>query len=110
LEDSADPEITSQDNVHIGYITPDGIAQCSAEDIKRRVEFDMRDYYIYHDQVPILNISEFDTPESLIEALRVNPDRYSNVQDAITQVRLIEEGINIGHGFAMKFLPLMVAQ
>ena len=99
LEDSADPEITSQDNVHIGYITPDGIAQCSAEDIKRRVEFDMRDYYIYHDQVPILNISEFDTPESLIEALRVNPDRYSNVQDAITQVRLIEEGINIGHGF-----------
>lgn len=99
LEDSEVPEITSQDNEHIGYITPDGIAQCSAEDIKRRVEFDMRDYYIYHDQVPILNISEFDTPESLIEALRVNPDRYSNVQDATTQVRLVEEGINIGHGF-----------
>ena len=64
----------------------------------------MHDYYIHYDQVPDLNLDDFDTAESLIEALRVTPDIYSNVQDAETQSDQTIAGKTIGYGFW--FLPL----
>ena len=85
------------------YTTPDGVEQCSIEDIKGRVDFDMRDYYIYYDQVPELDLDSFDTAEALIAALRVEPDIFSNVQDAVTQTNLALEGTRSGFGFW--FLP-----
>ena len=69
-------------------MTPEGVEQCSVEDIKGRVDFDMRDYYIYYDEVPVLDLDSFDSAEELIQALRVEPDIYSNVQDAVTQTSL----------------------
>lgn len=90
--------IVDEQNVVDEYVTPAGVASCSVEDLNRRVDFDMRDYYIYYDQVPPLNINDFDSPEDLIRALRVDPDIYSNVQDAVTQTSQTEEGIVAGYG------------
>ncbi|MFK8082726.1 MAG: S41 family peptidase, partial [Granulosicoccus sp.] len=85
------------------YVTPADIEKCSVEDLKRRVYWDMRDYYIYADQVPQLNLADYDSPESLIIALRVFPDVYSSVQDADTQLALYEAGQR--EGFEFWFSP-----
>ncbi len=81
------------------YVTPDGVEQCSVDDIKRRVDFDMRDYYIYYDQVPSLNLNDYEDASLLIEDLRVAPDTFSSVGDFGTQSALFNEGETAGHGF-----------
>lgn len=85
------------------YITPADVEKCSVEDVKRRVYWDMRDYYIHADQVPQLNLADYDSPEALISALRVPPDIYSSVQDADTQFALNEAGQR--EGFEFWFSP-----
>ena len=85
------------------YSTPLGVEVCSTNDIKRRVDFDMRDYYIYYDSVPELNLDDYDTPERLIRDLRVDPDIYSYVTDAEEQSELVESGRSGGFGF--RFSP-----
>lgn len=81
------------------YATPAGVEECSTDDIKRRVDFDMRDYYVYYDRVPTLNLDDYDSPERLIRDLRVNPDIYSFVTDAQEQEDLVEGGVSGGFGF-----------
>ncbi len=85
------------------YETPPGIAQCSVDDIKSRVDFDMRDYYIYYDQVPTLNLADYDSGNALIRDLRVSPDRFSSVSDQATNDDLFNEGRQGGFGFG--FFP-----
>ena len=85
------------------FATPAGVAQCSTEDINLRVDFDMRDYYIFYDQVPNLNLANFDAPEELIRELRVAPDIFSNVQDAVDQNALNVSGASGGFGFVFEF-------
>lgn len=82
-----------------GYVTPAGVEECSIEDIKRRVDYDMRDYYIYYDSVPQLNQADYETPSEYIRALRVEPDIYSSVGDAGTQSSFFEEGEREGYGY-----------
>jgi len=84
------------------YQTPIDVAQCSVDDIKGRVDFDMRDYYIYYDQVPQLNLADYDSGNALIRDLRVRPDIYSSVRDAATQSSLFEEGRTKGYGFVFQ--------
>ncbi len=85
------------------YITPAGVTECSTEDINMRVDFDMRDYYIFYDQVPQLNLAEFESPESLIRDLRVDPDTFSFVADAQEQTDLVDNGLSGGFGFLFRF-------
>ncbi len=85
------------------YVTPDGIQECSTDDIKGRVGFDMLDYYIYYDQVPPIDPAGFATPEEFIRALRVDPDIYSNVRDEEEQGALFDKGETSGYGF--RFSP-----
>ena len=106
LEDTQESDIDNQldaqsaENVLFPeYVTPTGVELCSVEDVKRRVYWDMREYYIYADQVPQLNLADYDSPESLINALRVFPDIYSSVQDADTQFALTEAGQRVGFEF-----------
>lgn len=96
---SADVEEQVNINEVFGYVTPDGIEECSAEDIKRRVDYDMRDYYVYYDQVPQLNLNDYESAETLIRDLRVDPDVYSYVTDAVDLDALNTEGRRGGFGF-----------
>ena len=63
------------------FATAPGAEACSIADVKARVDFDMRDYYVFAEDVPSLSPAEFDTPQALIEALRVAPDVFSSVVD-----------------------------
>ena len=97
--DVTDTDIGNTDTSSAAYVTPAGVVQCSVDDIKSRVDFDMRDYYIYYDQVPTLNLGSYDSGNALIKDLRVNPDIYSSVRDAATQTSLFAEGVTRGYGF-----------
>jgi len=67
-----------------------------------RVDFDMRDYYIFYDQVPQLNLAEYDVPEELIRDLRVDPDTFSFISDAQERTDLVENGASGGFGFILR--------
>jgi len=88
-----------------GYVLPVGVESCSVDDIKARVDYDMRDYYIYYDQVPQLNLGDYDSGDALIQALRVDPDIYSRVRDAVSQDALSEQGRTKSFGF--RFVPAL---
>jgi len=85
------------------YQTPFGVEVCSVEDINLRVDFDMRDYYIYYNQVPQLNLADYDEPEELIRDLRVDPDTFSFISDAEEREELVENGGTRGFGFSLRF-------
>jgi len=85
------------------YLTPVGVTECSTADINMRVDFDMRDYYIFYDQVPNLNLADYETPEALIRDLRVEPDTFSFVTDAQELSDLVDNGLSGGFGFVLRF-------
>ena len=82
-----------------GYATAPGVEACSVADLNAKVDFDMRDYYIYYDRVPRPNLDDFESPEALMPALRVDPDVYSYVTEDAESVSLFEEGVTDGYGF-----------
>ncbi len=76
---------------------------CSVQSQNRWVDGNMHDYYLFYDQVPTLNLDEFNSPEELIKALRVNPpDRFSNVQNAESQGSFFNDGLAFGFGFRIQ--------
>ena len=90
----------AQQAFSIGYVSDAGLAACSTADLNAWIDFDMRDYYIYYDQVPQLNLAEYTDPSQLIRELRVDPDVFSFVDDQQEQEARQEEGIIFGYGFS----------
>lgn len=73
---------------------------CSVASQNRWVDREMRDYYLFYDRVPTLNLDDYSSPEALIRDLRVNDlDPFSGIRDAAQAVELIEEGGFFGMGF-----------
>lgn len=107
--DTTETDLTNTEEIETGgmqvsefppqYSTAFGVEQCSIEDINARVDFAMRDYYVYYDQVPNVNLNDYDDPDTLIRDLRVDPDIYSSVADAADQNALLNEGRSGGFGF-----------
>jgi len=78
-------------------------AQCSADDMKAWVQHNMDDYYLFYDQVPVVDASQYEGAEDYIRALRVAPyDRYSYVTDETTNVSFFEEGERFGFGMRIE--------
>ncbi len=77
---------------------------CSVEALNQWVDNNMRDFYLFADQVPIVNLADYNSPESLILDLRVLPfDNFSSVTDTARSVQLFDAGINFGIGFRWRF-------
>jgi len=77
--------------------------QCSADDLKSWVQHSMDDFYLFYDQVPVVDASLYEGPEDFIRALRVSPnDRYSYVTDEATNVSFFEEGKRFGFGMRIE--------
>jgi C-terminal processing protease CtpA/Prc len=73
---------------------------CTVSSQNRWVDREMRDYYLFYDRVPSLNLDDYSSPEALIRDLRVNDlDPFSGIRDAAQAVELIEEGGFFGMGF-----------
>ncbi len=80
------------------------IVECSIADQNRRVDFNMRDYYLWYDQVPQVNLADYDSPSVLIRDLRVQEfDSFSFVTDLAQSVETVEQGRNYALGFNFRF-------
>jgi len=77
-----------------------GSSSMSTEEQKQFVFDVMSDYYLYYDQMPDINLGDYDTPEAVLAALVVNPpDRFSHIGDRVAQQNFVEEGTYEGIGF-----------
>jgi len=77
---------------------------CSAQNSKQWVLENMQDSYLFSDQLPTVQASNFDGPEDYIRALRVAPyDRFSYVSDAETSDAFFEEGESFGFGMRLEW-------
>jgi len=88
-----------------GYQRNLSLAECSTPDLNAWVDFDMRDYYIYYDQVPQVNLADYNDPAVLVRDLRIDPDVYSYLTDTEEQQALREEGLVFGLGFTSENDP-----
>ena len=75
---------------------------CSLPEMRNWVEANMLDYYLFYDQVPIVNLQDYDDVETLVDDLRVLPfDRFTYISDAAASSALFEEGKLLGYGWKL---------
>lgn len=75
---------------------------CGIEPMRNWVQDNMQDYYLFYDQVPQINLSNYSDIENLITDLRVAPyDRYSYIGDEALSTALFEEGKRFGFGMRL---------
>jgi len=78
---------------------------CTTEGINAWVDAQMRDYYIYANQVPVVNPNDYDDASALLAELRVAPDIYSTIGPQASRAALFEEGATFGFGFRWRRDP-----
>lgn len=76
--------------------------QCSIEEQKQFVFNVMEDIYLYYDLMPNINLANYDSPEAVLEALRVSPDEFSSINDTQSFNDFFEEGVYNGFGFGIE--------
>ena len=76
---------------------------CSVPSQNQWVDRQMRDYYLFYNQVPSLNPNDYDSPEQLIADLRVAEfDPFSSISDAARLAQLFAEGTSFGMGYRLR--------
>lgn len=81
---------------------PDG-GSCELADMRAWVSNNMHDYYLFSDQVPIVNVKDYTEVETLIRDLRVAPfDRFSYIDDAQSSNAFFNEGKFFGFGWRLE--------
>lgn len=75
------------------------VTDCSVASINRWVDAEMRDTYIYYNEVPFLNLDEYTDPSMLVRDLRVSPDIYSSVVDQARDEEIISNSSVTRFGF-----------
>lgn len=78
-------------------ITP---ADCTIDGQNEFVYGVMQDLYLYADQLPVVNPSDYSSPRALLDDLIVSPDRFSFIADQQTREDFFDEGTYNGIGFS----------
>jgi len=73
--------------------------ECSVAAVNQWVDDNMRDYYLYANQVPVVNLTSYATSEELVYALRVDPDVYSYLTDQAQNEALVTNSSVTRFGF-----------
>ena len=82
---------------------PSETSDCSIEALNSWVDFNMRDYYYFADQTPVVNLADYDSPEKLIRDLRVLPnDKFSYVTTIEANNNLFVAGVASDLGFTWR--------
>ncbi len=80
-------------------VDPGLASGCSANGIKQWAYENMTDYYLFADQVPVVNPASYATAATLVEDLRVLPfDRFSRVTTTSGDEEVFVEGKSFGIG------------
>ena len=73
---------------------------CSVGNINQWVYRSMQDYYLFADQVPIVDPLDYNSPSDLLRDLRFNElEPFSNIRDSVAQKSLSVEGMEFGFGY-----------
>jgi len=72
---------------------------CTPSGINEWIDTRFRDDYIYYDQVPIVDPTDYASPQDLVDALKVSPDIYSRISQQSTTANFFAEGELFGFGF-----------
>lgn len=81
---------------------PEQPLSCELSEMRRWVDANMRDYYLFYDQVPDLQLNQYDSLSSLVTDLRVTPnDQFSYITDAARADAEFNNGIKFGFGQLM---------
>ncbi len=60
----------------------------------------MKEWYLWYDNMPVINPNHYKEPEDMLESLRYKAlDRFSYVEKAATFQQFFEEGKSTGYGF-----------
>lgn len=84
-----------------GTQTGQAPASCDITDMRSWVYDNMKDYYLFYDQVDNnVNLSEYNNVETLIKDLRVGPyDQFSYITDEASHNARFDEGETFGFGW-----------
>lgn len=83
--------------------------QCGVATQNQWVYDSMRDFYLFYDQVPIVDPQSYDSPEALIKDIRFEErDPFSHIADAAASSLQFDEGREFGLGFSMGYDDLGV--
>ncbi len=64
----------------------------------------MKEWYLWYDKMPVVNVEDYNTPEELLEALRYDPlDKWSYITSLESFNSYFEEGEYEGHGFGYTY-------
>lgn len=77
---------------------------CTVQAMNQFVIDLMIDDYLYYDQLPNLTADDADSPEEMMVALRVPPDRFSRVDDEEDNDAFFDRGEYIGVGVGTVFV------
>ena len=77
-------------------------AACPVAQMNGIVDANMRDYYLFADRVPSVDLTAHASPEALVRALRVVPDRFSYVADAARSTAFFDEGVTFDYGWIIE--------
>lgn len=89
---------SEQPSIGQGAIIPPTV--CTVDTEKQFVFAVMNDTYLYYNQVPSVSLNDYETAESLLEDLKVSPDRFSYITSAEANDNFFDEGTYIGFGFS----------
>jgi carboxyl-terminal processing protease len=79
------------------YVEPP--AECDVASQNQFVIDVMSDYYLWNSDLPDVDITAYESPESLVSDLRVGDDRWTRIRDAATSDALFMEGKFVGLGY-----------
>ena len=107
--DSRDEGGGSGDTLDLGAVDatvnpddPNSPASCELADMRGWVDASMRDYYLFYDQVPSVELDAYTDLQTLLYDLRVSPnDPYSYIADARQSSALFEQGKRFGFGWRL---------
>lgn len=75
---------------------------CSVPGQNRKVLDIMQTWYLYVDQMPVLDPDDFGSAAAMLDALQVDPpDRFSFITDRESSLRFTEDGERIGIGVTL---------
>ncbi|ASJ72681.1 S41 family peptidase [Granulosicoccus antarcticus] len=79
---------------------PDSSASCEVDYQNQWVYDNMRDYYLFYDQVPVVNPQSYDSTQDLLSSIRFEErDPFSHLADATASDLLFQEGREFGLGY-----------
>ncbi|MEM7256663.1 MAG: S41 family peptidase, partial [Pseudomonadota bacterium] len=79
---------------------------CAATNLKHWAYANLKDYYLFYDQVPTVNPDSYASATELVEALRVQPyDRFSRVALTNEEDEVFVEGQTFGVGVIWQWSP-----